>query len=263
MSAATPDYQHRVLLAMRMYAGWCAAVFIYTLFQGCQGNVLRTSMSAMGNTGSLMHLSFVIWTIVFCGYFGSLSGFILILTQHAKSRIRILVYIAVAIMIFGDIVPFVPAEHPIMAWLHNTCAQISSVALAATLLFMTLMVRRSYPEIYRRALVWVFVIWGALLGGMSLIGTKALTEMMGILGGSLFLLVLAWDIQRAKSFDASAALSVSDALEAEETARRLEKKARELHEQYVEAEAKARHARLVAAEMQRLERRHHKESAAG
>lgn len=259
MNGIRHDYQRRIILAMRMYFAWCAAVIIYTLFQGCQGNVLTTSMSAMGNTGSLMHISFIVWTIVFCGYFGSLSGFIMILTQHAKSKVRMLVYIAVAVMIFGDIVPFVPTEHPVMAWLHNTCAQISSVALAATLLFMTLMVRRTYTEIYRRALVWVFVIWGVLLGGMSLIGTKALTEMMGIIGGSLFLLVLAWDIQRAKTFDASAALSVQDAMEAEEEAQKLEKRARELHAAYVEAEAKARHARLAAEEMRRLEARHHKE----
>ncbi|MBD5559761.1 MAG: hypothetical protein HDQ87_05300 [Clostridia bacterium] len=255
MNQRHKSYERRIRTALILYAVWCVVVLLLTLRAGTRANIFRVSMSAMGNMNRTNYMFFIVWTIVFCSYFGSLTGFILILTQHAGSRIRIFVLIAVGIMIFGDIVPFVPEQHPFWAFLHNTCAQISSLSLAFSLMLLVLTVRRGYPELYRRALIWVVIIWCFLLAGMSLVGTKALTEMMGIIGGSVFLLIFARDVVRQKRFSASAALSASDAREAAEEAEKLEKRARELHEEYMEAEAKARHARMVAEDLRRLERR--------
>lgn len=253
MKQRQTNYERRIRVALALYAAWCVAVLVMTLIAGTRDNILHVSMSAMGNMSRRNYLFFIAWTIVFCSYFGSLTGFILILSQRSRSRIRVFVYIAVGIMIFGDICPFVPQEHPFWAFLHNTCAQISSLSLAFSLMLVVLTVRRDYPELYRKALIWVIVIWCFLLGGMSLIGTKALTEMMGIVGGSVFLLLFARDLVRQKAFSASAALSASDAQEAEEEADRLEKKVRDLYEEYVQMEAKARHARMMAEEMRRQE----------
>lgn len=252
------NYQRRVDMTLKAYVVAACVVTVFTLFMGTRDNVLTTSMSAMGNTGRPMHLAFIVWTIVFCGYFGSIVGFILILTQNTKSKIRIFVYIAAGIMIFGDIMPFVPAEHPIAARLHDLCAQISSIALAVTLMLLALTIVRLYPEVFKKALFWVLLLWGALLAFMGLFGTKAITEMIGIIGGSLYLVVFAGWIVKAEQFDASQALSSSDAEQAEEEARRLEKRARELEEEYLRAETKARHARLAADELRRIERRHAK-----
>ena len=262
MKQQQTNYERRVKAALMLYSVWCAAVLVMTFYAGTRGNILYVSMSAMGNMNRSNYLFFIAWTIVFCSYFGSVTGFILILSQRARSRIRVFVYIAVGIMIFGDIVPFVPEQHPFWAFLHNTCAQISSLSLAFSLLLVVLTVRSLYPELYRRAFVWVVVIWCFLLAGMSLIGTKSLTEMMGIVGGSVFLLLFARDMVKQKQFSASLALSASDAQEAAEDAERLEKKARELYEEYVQAEAKARHARLVAEEMRRVEGRQRSRGAA-
>lgn len=250
------QYQRRVRIAISLYFIWCAVVIVYTLFRGCRGNVLTTSMSVMGNQSTVAHLSFIVWTIVFCSYFGSLTGFILILTHHIHSKIRVFVYIAVAIMIVGDVMPFVPEVHPVAAFMHNTCAQISSISLALTLLLLAITIRKAYPDIYSRAIIWVFIIWAALLGGMALIGTKALTEMMGIIGGSVYLWVLASSIAKSKKFNASAALSAADAAEAMQEADRLEEKARALQEEYLKAQAAARQARLAADELRRVERYH-------
>lgn len=253
MERRRTNYAGRVATALKLYTVWCVVVIAMTLYAGTRDNVLLVSMSAMGNMSQSSYLFFIAWTVVFCAYFGSLTGFILILTQRARSRIRGFVYLAVGIMIFGDISPFVPDVHPFWAFVHNTCAQISSLSLAFSLMLLTLTVRHAYPRVYRRALIWVIVIWCFLLAGMSLIGTKALTEIMGIVGGSVFLLVFAHDIAKQEQFDASVALSASDAQEAEEEAAKLEKRAQELHEEYVQAEQKAQHARLEAQLLRRLE----------
>lgn len=249
------NYEWRVSTALKLYAVWCLVALAMTLYAGTRDNILTVSMSAMGNSSRSSYMFFLAWTAVFCTYFGSLTAFICILAQQARSRIRIFVFIAVGIMIFGDIAPFVPDQHPFFAFVHNTCAQISSLSLAFSLMLLTMSVRQAYPQVYRRAIVWVIVIWCFLLAGMALIGTKALTEMMGIFGGSIFLLFFARDIAKQKQFSASAALSASDAQEAEEEADKLEKRARELQEDYLQAEEKARHARMVADNMRRLERK--------
>lgn len=252
------NYQHRVDMAQKAYTIIGCFVIAFTLYMGTHGDVFTTSMSAMGNTGTGMHITFVIWTIVFCVYFGSIVGFILILTRNTRSRIRTFVYIAAAIMTFGDIMPFVPTEHPVAAWLHNTCAQIASVSLAVTLMLLALTIRRLFPEVFKKALFLVIMFWIVLLGLMGLFGTKAITEMTGIIGGILYLIVLAHWIVKAEQFDASAALSSSDAQQADEEATRLEKRARELEEEYMKAEMKARHARIAADELRRIERKHAK-----
>lgn len=242
-------------MAMGWYAVWLAATIVLTLWEGTQANILTTSMSAMGNASGPSHVLFLVWTIVFCAYFASLTGFMLVITQNRGSILRKFVYVAVAIMIFGDLMPFVPDVHPISSWLHDVCAQIASVGLCIALMLMALSIMRTYQDVFRKAIVGVLIIWGVLLGLMSIFGTKAITEMTGIIGGSVFLYMFVWWIQKATTFNASEALSAHDAHEAEEEATKLEKKASELQEEFLRAQTKARQARIVADELRKTEQR--------
>ena len=79
---------------------------------GNKDNILTTSMSAMGNTSGNMHFWFIIWTIVFCAYFASFMGYLLMLTKNTHSKIRGFVYFAIVVLIRGISSRFCPRHFP-------------------------------------------------------------------------------------------------------------------------------------------------------
>jgi len=221
---------------------------VFTLMMGTKANIFTTSMSAMGNAGGGTHLWFILWTIVFCAVFSSFIGYLLMLTRNTHSKVRILVYFAVAVLIFGNIIPFLPDTFPGFAWLHNFCAQISSISLAVTLMLFTLTLRNHYSQLFKKALVFVLIIWVVLIALMGLFGTKSITEMSGILLACVFLFtVLIW-LYQENTFDPVLSLQEFDTANALEEAEKLEKRAKEAKEEYLKLEAKARNARIAAEE---------------
>jgi len=252
MKRGLENYQRRVKGALVWYG--ILALFIvpaFTLFMGTKDNILTTSMSAMGNTGEGTHLLFIIWTILFCAVFSSFVGYILILTKNTHSRVRILVYIAVATLIFGNLMPFVPDVFPGASWLHNFCAQISSISLAVVLMLLALTLHKWYPEVFKKAIVFVLIIWAVLIAMMALFGTKSITEMTGIILACIYLFTVSIWLMKTKDFDATASLQEYDVQQATEEAEKLEKRASEAKEEYLRLEAKARRARIEAMEIKR------------
>lgn len=242
-------YRKRIVGGMIIYGIFSLGIIpVFTLIMGARDNVLTVSMSAMGSTSVSIHLLFIVWTIVFCGYFSSFMGYLLMLTKNTRSKIRGFVTFATAILIFGNIVPFLPETFPAFAWLHNFCAQISSISLAVTLMLFALTLRNYYSILFKKALIFVLIIWVVLIALMGMLGTTALTEMTGIILAGIFLFsVLVW-LYKEDAFDPVQSLKESDALEAGEEAKRLEKKAAAAKKEYLALEAKARKARIEADE---------------
>ncbi len=256
MKKGLQNYQKRVKGALVWYGVLALGVVpIFTLLMGTKDNILTTSMSAMGNADGGIHLMFIIWTILFCAVFTSFVGYILILTKNTHSKIRILIYIAVAVLIFGNILPFLPETFPGFAELHNFCAQISSISLAVVLMLLALTLHKWYPEVFKKAVTFVLVIWAVLVTLMALFGTKSITEMAGILLACVYLFAVAVWLMRTKDFDAVESLKQYDATQAEEEADKLEKRAAEAKDEYLKLEAKARRARIEAMEMVRQAKR--------
>lgn len=256
---SSKDYRYRLKTALIWYGALSLIVIpIFTLIMGTRDNILSVSMSAMGNTDGWVHLLFIIWTISFCVYFSSFVGYLLILTQNTHSRIRILVSIATVILIIGNLVPFLPDEFPMAAELHNVCAQISSVSLAVTLMLLALTLHKYYPEVFKKAIVFVLLIWAVLVVQMSLFGTVSFTEMSGIILACIFLFTVARWLFKTKDFDIIAVESIKDfdADQALEEVEKLEKKAAEAKEEYMKWEIKLRRARTEAIEKTRLSKKH-------
>jgi len=255
-------YQKRLKNALVWYGVFALIVVpIFTLYMGTRQNIFVVSMSAMGSEGGLIHLLFIIWTIVFCAVFASFLGFLLILTQNTHSRIRILLYIAVGILIFGNLLPFLPQEFPGVAELHNFCAQISSISLAVILMLFALTLHKKYPDVFKKALFFVLVIWLVLIVLMGVFGTKSITEMTGIILACIYLFTVAVWLFKTEDFDAVSSLKNFDAEQAVEEVKRLEKKAAEAKEEYLKWEKKARRASIEAKEIVRAAK-HHKNISA-
>ncbi len=243
------NYRKRLLGGLIVYGILSLGVIpVFTLIMGVRDNVFTVSMSAMGNTGGWVHLFFIIWTLVFCGYFSSFMGYLLMLTKNTHSKIRGFVTFATAVLIFGNIVPFLPETLPGFAWMHNFCAQISSISLAVTLMLFALTLRNHYSALFKKALVFVLIIWIVLVALMGMLGTVAFTEMAGIILASVFLFTsLRW-LYKEDAFDPVVSLQEGDAIEAEDEAKKLEKRAIQAKKEYMELEAKARRARIAADE---------------
>ncbi len=244
------NYRRRLVSGLILYGILSLGVIpIFTLYMGTQDNVLTTSMSAMGNTSGGMHLLFIIWTLIFCGYFASFMGYLLMLTKNTHSKIRGFVTFATVVLIVGNIFPFLPETLPGFAELHNLFAQISSVSLAVTLMLFTLTLRNHYSVLFKKALVFVLIIWAILIAFMSIFGTKSITEMSGIIIASIFLFcVLLW-LYKEDAFDPVQSLQQKDVLEAQEAADKLEKRAEQAKKDYLKLEAEARRARITADEV--------------
>ncbi len=253
------DYKYRLKTALIWYGALSLIVVpLFTLIMGLQDNIFTVSMSAMGNTGGWVHLFFIIWTITFCAYFSSFMGYLLMLTQNTHSRIRILVFIATIVLIFGNLMPFLPNEFPMAAELHNVCAQISSISLAVTLMLLALTLHKYYPEVFKKAIVFVLIIWTVLVVQMSLFGTVSFTEMSGIILACIFLFTVARWLFKTKDFDIMAVESIKDfdAEQALEEVEKLEKKTAEAKEEYMKLEIKLRRARTEAIEKARMSKKH-------
>ena len=116
-------YRWRLTGRILLYAVLSLAVIpVFTLIMGTQDNILLVSMSAMGNTSGNMHFWFILWTIVFCAYFAGFMGYLLMLTRNTHSKIRGFVYFAIAVLIVGNIIPFLPETFPGFAQPHAVCA---------------------------------------------------------------------------------------------------------------------------------------------
>ncbi len=225
---------------------------VLTLLVGTQDNVLTTSMSAMGSSSGLSFVLFVIWTIAFCVFFASMVGYILMLTRNNKSKVRKFVYFAVGVLIFGNVMPFVPDVLPGFAALHDFCAKISSVTLAVSIMLLALTFRKHYRKLFWRSFVFVLIIWTVLIVMMGTFSTKSITEMTALILGSVFLFtVLVW-LYKENAVDAEDALLQNDAMTAEEQAVSLEKRAKAAYDEYLKLDNDARRARLYADEYARI-----------
>lgn len=246
-------YRRRLFGGLIFYGIFSLGIIpAFTLIMGTKDNILTTSMSAMGNASSSMHFWFIIWTIVFCAYFAGFMGYLLMLTKNTHSKIRGFVYFAIAVLIVGNFFPFLPETFPGFSSLHNFCAQISSISLAVSLMLFALTLRNSYSLIFKKALVFVLVIWIVLVALMGLLGTKSLTEMTGIILAGIFLFtVLVW-LYREDTFDPVQSLKDSDAEEAVERACRLSKKVEATKKEYLKLEAELRRAKIEAEEACRI-----------
>ncbi len=234
---------------------------VFTLYMGTQDNILTVSMSAMGNTSVSMHLLFVVWTLIFCGYFASFMGYLLMLTKNTHSKIRGFVTFATVVLIVGNIFPFLPETLPGFAELHNLFAQISSVSLAVTLMLFTLTLRNHYSILFKKALIFVLIIWAMLIALMAVFGTRSITEMSGIIIASIFLFcVLTW-LYKEDAFDPVQSLKEKDVYEAQEAADKLEKRMVQAKKEYLKLEAEARRARITAEEAAKVARHHKAEEA--
>jgi len=246
-------YRRRIVGGMILYGILSLGVIpIFTLYMGTKDNVLTVSMSAMGNTSVSVHLLFIIWTLVFCGYFASFVGYLLMLTKNTHSKIRGFVTFATAVLIVGNIVPFLPELFPGFAGMHNLFAQISSISLAIILMLFTLTLRNSYSILFKKALLFVLIIWAVLIALMAIFGTRSITEMSGIILAGIFLFtVLVW-LYREDTFDPVQSLKEKDALEAVEEAARLDKRAAQAKKEYLKLETAARKAKIEAEEVVRI-----------
>ncbi|MEG0251805.1 MAG: hypothetical protein RR580_06475 [Christensenellaceae bacterium] len=256
MNSNLSNYKKRLISGMIVYGIFALGIVpVFTLIMGTHANILTESMSAMGSMSG-MHVWFILWTIIFCVFFSSFVGYILILTKNTHSKIRILVYIATAMLVFGNILPFIPDEFPMMMYIHNFCAQISSISLAIIIVLLSLTMRKYYPSLFKKSLIFALCIWGILLTMISLFGTVSLTEMTSIILGSIYLFtVLVW-LYKQENFDPVESLKDFDASNAMEEVKRLEKKAAEAKEEYISLEKKAHQARTEAEELIRAAKRH-------
>lgn len=261
MENALKHYKKRIIFGLIFYGIFSLGIVpIFTLIMGTKDNIITTSMSAMGNSGSGVHVWFIIWTIVFCAYFASFVGYLLMLTKNTHSKIRGFVYFAIAVLIFGNIMPFVPETFPGMAQIHNFCAQISSISLAVILMLFTLTLRNSYTAMFKKCLVFVLIIWAVMILFMGIFGTKSITEMSGIILACVFLFcVLIWLYQQ-DSFDPVSSLQKFDVDTTAEEAEKLEKRAVAAKKEYLKLEEEARHARLKADEALRIAKIQQKQS---
>ena len=246
-------YRWRLTGGIILYAGLSLAVIpVFTLIMGTQDNILLVSMSAMGNASGNMRFWVILWTIVFCAYFAGFMGYLLMLTRNTHSKIRGFVYFAIAVLIVGNIIPFLPETFPGFAQLHNFCAQISSVSLAVSLMLFALTLRNSYTVLFKKTLIFVLIIWAVLIALMSLFGTRSITEMTGIILASVFLFVTLVRLHKEDDFDLIQSLKERDAQQAEEEAEKLAKRAEAVKKEYLKLEGEARRARIMADEAARL-----------
>lgn len=251
------NYRRRLVGGLILYGILSLGLIpVFTLYMGTQDNILTVSMSAMGNTSVSMHLLFVVWTIVFCVYFASFMGYLLMLTKNTHSKIRGFVTFATVVLVVGNIFPFLPETLPGFAELHNLFAQISSVSLAVTLMLFTLTLRNHYSILFKKALVFVLIIWAMLIAQMSIFGTKSITEMSGIIVASVFLFCMLLWLYREDAFDPVQSLKEKDVYEAKETADKLEKRVAQLKKEYLKMEADARRARIKAEEVAKIAKHH-------
>ncbi|MEA5002640.1 MAG: hypothetical protein VB081_03995 [Christensenella sp.] len=251
------NYKKRLIGGMILYGILSLGVIpIFTLYMGTQDNILNVSMSAMGNTSTSMHILFVVWTLIFCGYFASFMGYLLMLTKNTHSKIRGFVTFATVVLIVGNIFPFLPETLPGFAEMHNLFAQISSVSLAVTLMLFTLTLRNHYSVLFKKALVFVLIIWAMLIALMAIFGTKSITEMSGIIVAGVFLFcVLTW-LFKEDAFDPVQSLKEKDVLETKEAADKLEKRVMQAKKEYLKLEAEARRARITADEVAKIAKHH-------
>ncbi len=247
------QYRRRIVGGLIVYGILSLGIIpIFTLYMGTQDNILTVSMSAMGNTSTGMHVLFIVWTLVFCGYFASFVGYLLMLTKNTHSRIRGFVTFATVVLIIGNIFPFLPEIFPGFAGLHNLFAQISSISLAVILMLFTLTLRNHYSVLFKKALVFVLIIWVMLIALMGIFGTLSITEMSGIIIAGIFLFtVLVW-LYKEDTFDPVQSLKENDAQEAMEEADKLQKRAEQAKKEYLKLEAAARKAKIEAEEVVKI-----------
>lgn len=253
------NYRKRIIGGLILYGILSLGVIpIFTLYMGTQDNVLTVSMSAMGNTSNSMHVLFIVWTLVFCGYFASFVGYLLMLTKNTHSKIRWFVSFATVVLIIGNIFPFLPEIFPGLAGMHNLFAQISSISLAVILMLFTLTLRNSYSVLFKKALVFVLIIWAMLIALMGIFGTRSITEMSGILIAGVFLFVVLIWLYKEDTFDPVQSLKEKDAIEAVEEAKKLAKRAEQAKKEYLKLEAEARKAAIEAEEVVKVAAKAHK-----
>ncbi|MEG0703238.1 MAG: hypothetical protein RR449_06670 [Christensenella sp.] len=252
------SYRKRIIGGLIGYGILSLGVIpIFTIWLGTRSDPFSMSMSAMGNANGGMHFLFIIWTILFCSYFASFVGYLLMLTKNTHSKIRFIVSLATLALIFGNIVPFLPDVLPGFTWFHNFCAQFSSVSLAIILMLFTLTLRNHYSALFKKALVFVLIIWATMIALMAILNVTSFTEMTGIIIAGVFLFtVLVW-LYKEDTFDPVQSLKENDALEAVENAKKLSKKADAAKKEYVKLEAEARRAKIEADESVR-QAKHHK-----
>ncbi len=235
----TVSYQSQTKKTLILYGIFALVVIpVFTIIMGTLANCFEKSMSYMGNFYG-NNIVFVIWTLVFCQFLTSIFKQVLMVSRNEKSKIMILVHLAANTMLIANVIPYNPEVNQFFAELHVFLARVSSVCLVMSLIFLTLMLQKTFPTVFKRALAYVLVAWTALMWLFSFMDAVSFTEMLTIICASVLLFLVLFWLYEKRNF-ASCAQTECAAEAAIKEVELLERKEYELHMQSIKtAEALA------------------------
>ncbi len=238
------EYQNQTKKIVVSYGVFALLVIpVFTIVMGTLDNCFEKSMSYMGNLYG-NNIVFVIWALVFCRFFTSIFKQILMVSRNETSKIMILVYVAADAMLIGNVVPYRPEVNLFLADVHILLARISSVSLAMTLIILTLMLHKTFPEVFKKSLTYVLIAWTALMWLFSFMDAVSFTEMLTITCSSVLLFLILYWLYKVRNFEpVTAGGTVEQAIKEVEL---LELKERELHTQSIKTAEELAFAKIRA-----------------
>lgn len=128
--------------ALGAYGAFAVGVVpLYTLAFACQGDLITSNLSQLGNRPGY-HGRFIFWGIL-CGvFFYILFNRVFAMAQYNGWIGRVLLAGACTSFLVCVLLPFVPEKYPRAAKWHNDLAMLASVLTALTTLILSLHLRR-------------------------------------------------------------------------------------------------------------------------
>jgi hypothetical protein len=247
------EYQRRMKILVWFFGVLSLiAVPTFTIYLGAHGNPFELSLSTIGNRPET-RLVFLIWTIAMCVYFSAIVFTLVVLTKNARARVlRTLIQVSTWLLLITNLIPFLPEEWPILARIHTHFAIISTVLLVFTLLMLTFTFRSYYPGLYQKANVSILSLLAVSFILYVIFEAKWITEVTGIIGGSIFLFAVMYWLYNENSFDAEDVLASYDLDLARREVQQLESRTKEAYEEYLKLNTKLRIAQVELQEMKKL-----------
>jgi len=160
---------------------------VVTIVLGANGDPLTVSLSEIGNRPGMRPI-FIVWTLAIGAYFTSIVFTLVMLTRNTEANtLHTMIAISMLALLIVNLIPFMPDRWPVLAGIHIRGALVTALMLAATLLMLTLTFRKHYPQIFRKALIWLVILFACEVILYVTFATAWLTEAVGLIGGAVFL----------------------------------------------------------------------------
>lgn len=158
----------------------------YTFLFACQGNLITSNLSQIGNLPG-RRAGFILWGALCAVFFYTYFTRLFMLADYTSRAGKGLLHAACLSFVLCVLLPFLPEKYPVSARLHNDLAMGAAVLTAVLVCMVTLHLHRVELGLFiKSSLLWTLVITLCLFL-MRTTGISGLLEAVFVIAACIYL----------------------------------------------------------------------------